>query len=469
MKATLNTKQLLKALKAAKTILSRNAYLPILEYVKIDVKGQIATLTVSDLENTLIQTLGTCEGTGTDGVQGAACIPFADLLTFIQGCKETAVTIEAWIEIKKEKQRIDKVETLVDVAYYKVNVGGLKLAGHDSEDFPETPQLGIGTGTGRGEPIITRELNFSPILFHEFKTAAAFLGKDELRPVMSGVNIIAESGRLKTCATDAHRLYKGELGAYNGEDFSLIVAGKAVRQLGNIFEQSEDIAMTWDGVNVRFEQGGQAGSVRLISRLVDGRFPNFEAVIPKYEVNAAEGSGSRDATFVTVDKATLIQAINRVKIAARRSTNQVILNVSGGVSGNAGNLNLACYDTDFDREMNVDVPVLAQFSDGVEQVCEIALNISFTLEVLNSMLGSEITFQIGSPNHAVVLQEFHRTFLLMPVMINKPTQEEEPEPISEVESEDEGVDELDELDSLDELDELDEVDELDELEAEIED
>ena len=442
MKATLNTKQLLKALKAAKTILGRNLALPILEDVKFEIRGQIATLTVSDLENTLIQELGLqgVADVSAAGTDGSACIPFADLLTFIQGCKETAVTIEAWTEIKKEKQRIDKVETLVDVTYYKVNVGGLKLAGHDSEDFPETPQLGIGTGTGRGEPIITRELNFSPILFHEFKTAAAFLGTDMLRPVMSGVNIVAESGRLKTCATDAHRLYKGELGAYNGEDFSIIVAGKAVRQSANIFDTSEDIAMNWDGVNSSFEQSG----VKLVSRLVDGRFPNFEAVIPKYEVNAAEGSGARDATFVTVDKATLIQAINRVKIAARKSTNQTVLTIT------EGNMNLACYDTDFDREMNVDIQAAAQFSNGVqgaEQVCEIALNLKFTLEVLNSMLGSEITFQIGSPNHAVVLQEFHRTFLLMPVMINKPTQEEEPEPVSEVESEDEGVDELDELEA----------------------
>jgi DNA polymerase-3 subunit beta len=436
MKATLNTKQLLKALKAAKTILSRNAYLPILEDVKFEIRGQIATLTVSDLENTLIQELS-LQGTGTDG---AACIPFADLLTFIQGCKETAVTIEAWTEIKKEKQRIDKVETLVDVTYYKVNVGGLKLAGHDSEDFPETPQLGTDA------PL--RSLNFSPILFHEFKTAAAFLGKDELRPVMCGVNIIAESGQLKTCATDAHRLYKGELGAYNGEDFSFIVAGKAVRQSVNIFDTSGDIEVTWDGVNVAFEQGGSDSSqvgVRLISRLIDGKYPNFEAVIPKYEVNAAEGSGARDATFVNVDKATLIQAINRVKIAARKSTNQTVLTITDG------NLNLACYDTDFDREMNVDIQAAAYFSDG-EQGCEIALNLKFTLEVLNSMLGSEITFQIGSPNHAVVLQEFHRTFLLMPVMINKP------EPVSETESEDEGVDELDELET-----------EIEDIETEIED
>jgi hypothetical protein len=99
----------------------------------------------------------------------------------------------------------------------------------------------------------------------------------------------------------------------------------------------------------------------------------------------------------------------------------------------------------------VDIQAAAYFSDG-EQGCEIALNLKFTLEVLNSMLGSEITFQIGSPNHAVVLQEFHRTFLLMPVMINKP------EPVSETESEDEGVDELDELET-----------EIEDVEAEIED
>jgi len=441
MKATLNNKQLLKALKAAKTIISRNAYLPILEDVKFEIRGQIATLTVSDLENTLIQELS-LQGTAASQ-DGAACIPFAGLLTFIQGCKETAVTIEAWTEIKKEKQRIDKVETLVDVTYYKVNVGGLKLAGHDSEDFPETPQLGTDA------PL--RSLNFSPILFHEFKTAAAFLGTDMLRPVMCGVNIIAESGQLKTCATDAHRLYKGELGIYSGEDFSIIIAGKAVRQVGNIFEQSRDIEVTWDGVNAAFEQGGSDSSqvgVRLISRLIDGRFPNFEAVIPKYEVNAAEGSGARDATFVNVDKATLIQAINRVKIAARKSTNQTVLTITDG------NLNLACYDTDFDREMNVDIQAAAYFSDG-EQGCEIALNLKFTLEVLNSMLGSEVTFQIGSPNHAVVLQEFHRTFLLMPVMINKPEPVSEREQVQYEESEDEGVDELEA--------------EIEDVEAEIED
>ena len=122
MKATLNTKQLLKALKAAKTILSRNTALPILEDVKFEIRGQIATLTVSDLENTLIQELS-LQGTGTDG---AACIPFSDLLTFIQGCKEPTIHLEAWSEVKQETKRINKVETKVDVTHYKVNVGGLK-------------------------------------------------------------------------------------------------------------------------------------------------------------------------------------------------------------------------------------------------------------------------------------------------------------------------------------------------------
>jgi hypothetical protein len=115
--------------------------------------------------------------------------------------------------------------------------------------------------------------------------------------------------------------------------------------------------------------------------------------------------------------------------------------------------------------MNVDIQAAAYFSDGVQgadQVCEIALNLKFTLEVLNSMLGSEITFQIGSPNHAVVLQEFHRTFLLMPVMINKPEPVSEREQVQYEESEDEGVDELEA--------EIEDVEtEIEDVEAEIED
>src|SRR5690606_13850100 len=112
------------------------------------------------------------------------------------------------------------------------NVSGLKLQGHNPEEFPILPELAN-----------MKAIDFSPLLFHELIVAAAFLGNE--RPVMSGANISKRDGLLTIAATDSHRLYKAEICPYDDE-FDIIINGMAVRQVPKIFDTTKNVTVQFN-------------------------------------------------------------------------------------------------------------------------------------------------------------------------------------------------------------------------------
>ena len=372
MKATVNTADLKAYLKAAKPFVKQNNSLPILEDVHIRAAGNEVTLTVSDLENSFqVHIPADIQEHGEVG------LPFADLFQFVSTCKDLAIDIEA-------------------DANQKANVSGLKLQGHNPEEFPILPELAN-----------MKAIDFSPLLFHELIVAAAFLGNDDLRPVMSGANISKRDGLLTIAATDSHRLYKAEICPYD-EEFDIIINGMVVRKVPKVFDTTTNVTVQFNESNAVFEQPG----IRLISRLIDGKYPNINAVIPQ-----------ENPVQVILNKTQLIEAINRVKIASAQSTRQVLLTVT------EGQCKLYACDIKYGREMETTIPCRG------EGDIEIAFRFKFLLEILAQQLSPEVTLELSSANRAGVIREFHRTYLIMPVMIVKPEPEAEVEPEMEEEEE----------------------------------
>jgi DNA polymerase-3 subunit beta len=377
MKATINAADLRGFLKSAKPFVS-NKVIPILETVQFKAAGNRVTVTVTDLENFFQVHMPAAVDD-----PGEVCLPFSDLSGFIQTCKDHVLNIEA-----------DQSG--------KANISGFKLQGQGIEygdngerisQFPELPEL-----------TDTQTLDFSPLLFHELNVASNFLSKDDSRPVMAGANIAKRNGLLTIAATDAHRLYKAEICPYDN-DFNIIINGLAVRQVPKVFDTTANVTVQFNERNAVFEQRG----IRLISRLIDGRYPDINAVIPQ-----------DNPVQVTFDKKQLAAAINQVKIAANKKANQVVFTVADG------RCKLYACDIDMGTEMETTIPCRG------EGEIEIAFNFKFLLEILAQQLSPEVTLELSTANRAGVIKEYHRTYLLMPVMIVKP---EEAEAEAEMEEE----------------------------------
>ena len=366
MKTTLNTFELRAFLKAAKPFVS-NRVIPILETVQIQSEGGKVVATATNLEIYLQYEFQAAN------IQqpGRICIPFKEFQAFVNTTTEQTVSIEAGADY------------LVNISGMKIQGQGIELGENDepTNQFPELPKL--------EKPEI---LTFSSLLFHEVETATKYVGNDDLRPVMSGV-FIGTSGKVLTiAATDSHRLYKGEIARIEKE-FQVLVPGFAAQNLPKIAallgDKNGNIEMLWDTYNVEFRQG----NFILISRQIDGKYPNFNAVIPK-----------DNPIQVTFDKAAMLKAIDKVKIAAG-SGKQVTINFEGDRA------TLVCMDIEFNKEMQTSIPCKVN-GEGIE----IAFNYSFLTEVLKSTISPDVTLQMSADNRAALIQDFHRTFLLMPVM-----------------------------------------------------
>jgi len=401
MKATLNTKELANFLKAASKIISKNSSLPILEDILIEVKGNEVILTISDLENTLKQTLQ-----GINLEAGYICIPFSLLMQYVAGFKATTISIETYIETFMKDVRVNGKTVKEEIVNTFSNVSGFKILSHDAEDFVKLPQL--------DKP---KQITFSPILFADFEIAKAFLSSDELRPAMTGIYVGVKDKCLNICTTDSHRLFKADLGQTDLE-FEMIVNKKVASNLKAIFSSignlNENVIVNYTQQHVCFEQG----NVKLYARLIEGRFPNYNAVIPKVAMQEDKENHIVKGYFATVNRTKLIEAIQKVKIAASRSTNQVRFEITDG------QMKLICEDLDYSNYMEtlIDCEVQTELEN---RNMEIGFNANFLLEILKAQLSPMVTLQLSAPNRAAVIQEFHRTFLAMPVMIINKVEETE--------------------------------------------
>jgi DNA polymerase-3 subunit beta len=162
-----------------------------------------------------------------------------------------------------------------------------------------------------------------------------------------------------------------------------------------------------DDLNVSVEYNSTSaffrfGNINLICRLIDERYPDYEAVIPQNNTNK-----------LTLDRALFLNSLRRVVIFANKTTHQVRLRITGS------ELNVSSEDIDFSNEANERLSCQYEGED-----MEIGFNAKFLIEMLNNLSGEEVTIEMSTPNRAGLL--FPQTndenedvlMLVMPVMLN---------------------------------------------------
>lgn len=373
MKFIVSSTTLLKNLSYLSGVLSSNNTLPILDDFLFEQKGDTLYVTASDLETTMTVSIPLSKGEN----DGAVTIPAKILLDTLKTFADIPVTVT-----------VNDETLLVEIS---AGEGKYKLSGHKSDEYPQTPKLDDTTSIDIKASVLTDAINMTV-----FAT-----GNDELRPVMSGVFCMLTPENITFVATDAHKLVRYTRNDAKASSVaSFILPKKPLNQLKHVLTGTDyEVKVEYNQTNAQFV----FENFTLICRLIDGKYPNYEAVIP-----------SNNPNNLTIDKSLLLNAIKRVSIFANQSTHQIRFKISGK------ELVLSAEDLDFSNEAKERLTCSYEGAD-----IEIGFNSKFLLDMVTSATTSQIKFELSAPNRAVIIlpvdsdnKDEDVLMLVMPVMLN---------------------------------------------------
>uniref|UniRef100_UPI00404A8826 DNA polymerase III subunit beta n=1 Tax=Flavobacterium sp. TaxID=239 RepID=UPI00404A8826 len=362
---------LLKQLQVLGSVINNNNALPILDNFLFELNENELTVSASDLETTMSATLN-IDSTS----QGSLAIPAKLLLEILKSFPEQPLTF-----------------TVQDNATIEIssNSGKYSIAYSSSIEFPKTVSLEDPSATTVHAEVLSSAIN---------KTIFA-AGNDDLRPVMSGVFFQFSTEGLIFVATDAHKLVKysrSDVQASQNTEF--IMPKKPLTILkGILATMDSDVVIEYNNNNAAF----RFENYNLICRLIDGKYPNYEAVIPKENPNK-----------LLINKNLFQSSVRRVAIFSNKTTHQIRLKVAGT------ELQISAEDIDYSNKADERLTCDYQGDD-----MQIGFNSRFLNEMLGNLQSDEIMLEMSLPNRAGILTPVdglsegeHVLMLVMPVMLN---------------------------------------------------
>ena len=371
MKFIVSSSYLLKQLQVLGNVINSSNTLPILDNFLFELKKSELIVSASDLETTMSAAL-TIDSTS----EGSVAVPAKLLLEILKTFPEQPLTFtieeNSTIEISSQS-------------------GKYALAYAPGEEFPRSVNLEEPSKT-----IVPAEVLSTAVS----KTIFA-AGNDDLRPVMSGVFFQFSPEGLIFVATDAHKLVKysrTDVKASQVADF--IMPRKPLNILKGILGgTNENVIIEYNDSNATFSFDNYI----LTCRLIDGKYPNYEAVIPKENPNK-----------LMIDRTQFLSSVRRVAIFSNKTTHQIRLKIAGT------ELNISAEDIDYSNKAEERLTCDYQGDD-----MQIGFNSRFLLEMLGNLQSDMIMLEMSMPNRAGILTPVDGldegeivTMLVMPVMLN---------------------------------------------------
>ncbi|MDA9365847.1 DNA polymerase III subunit beta [Flavobacteriaceae bacterium] len=372
MKFIVSSAALLKELQMLGGVINSTNTLPILDNFLFEINGNSLTLTASNLETTFSTRIAVESESNS-----MVALPARLLLDTLKTFPEQPLT---FIKTKKNTVEISANNGKYAVAYVEGN------------EFPKAAQVNDAKTT----------LIQSDILYTAINSTLFASGNDDLRPVMSGVFFQFSNESLTFVATDAHKLVKYTRSDVTATDTSeFIMPKKPLQLLKGILQGSiSEISIEYNDTNAQFRFGDSA----LTCRLIDGKYPNYEAVIPKENPNQMQ-----------VSRVSFLNSVRRVSIFSNKTTHQIRLKIAGAA------LQISAEDFDYSNSAEERLDCDYQGDD-----IQIGFNSRFLIEMLNNMECDQIKLSMSLPNRAGILTPLdnteegeHITMLVMPVMLNE--------------------------------------------------
>ncbi len=372
MKFIVNSSYLLKQLSNINGVITTNPVVPILENFLFEIDKANLTVTASDLQTSMITEL-----TVESKERGNIAVPARILLDTLKNLPDQPVTFS------------------IDESTYSIEIisdnGRYKLSGENATDFPKVPSVSNDFSALISSEVLARAINNTI-----FATSS-----DELRPAMTGVYVHLGDKNTTFVATDGHRLVRyrrADVKSDNGN--SIIIPRKALNLLkATLPTENTDVSIDFNMSNAFFK----FGNIRMICRLIDERYPDYENVIP-----------SENTIKMTISRADFLASLKRISIYANKTTHQVRLKITGS------ELQVSAEDLDFSNEANERLSCEHEGED-----IEIGFNARFLIEMLSNLDTDQIRLNMTAPNKAGVILPLDKDksedilMLVMPVMLNQ--------------------------------------------------
>lgn len=373
MKFNVSSTKLFAQLQAVSRVIASKNSLAILEDVLFDLNGSTLTLTASDGETTIRTSLDIENAEGAGKVASGARL----LLETLKEFSEQPLTFS----IDEQNFAVNMVSTN----------GTYSFVGVNGNEYPEMPATEEDTHS------VTMS---SKMLLDAINKTIFCTADDELRPVMNGIFFDIATDKITMVATDAHRLVRyTNTSVSAAEPISFILPKKPATLLKNILGKDDnEVVITFGQKNAKFE----FGQTIVVCRQIEGRFPNYNAVIPQNNQNV-----------VVVDRQTLINACKRVAVFANTGTSLLKLALS------ENQIKISAQDIDFSTSAE---ETIACEYNGMPM--SIGFKAPFLIEILNAISSTDVKLQLADPARAGLIlpteneENQDLLLLLMPMLLN---------------------------------------------------
>jgi DNA polymerase-3 subunit beta len=351
---------------AGRAATNRTGTLPVLAGVRMQVVGDTLTIIGTDLELTIVLTVEV--GGERDG---AAVVPARLVGDIVKALPAGAVEVDL-------DESNDSGEMSISAGRSQFSVRPLSLDDYPAQSEPS------------GDAVTLPAAAMAEALRQVVRAAST----DDARAVLTGVLLASEDDGLRMVATDSYRLAVRDLpeSSMLGSGQKVLIPGRALSELQRLMGNEENLTVNLGEREATFE----AGSTRLSTRLIEGEFPNYRNLLPSSYPN-----------LLTISKASIVEAIRRVKILAQDSTP-----IRMTLGGDTVQL------TAITQDVGNAVEEIDASYDGDEMT--VAFNPDYLLAGIDAIDSDDVTLATMDPMKPAVLRgagQDDYLYLLMPVRV----------------------------------------------------
>lgn len=348
MKLQVTQENLNRALNSVARVANSRGTLPILANVLVKTSNNRLSLSATNLDIAITHYIG-----AKVKDEGSITVPARLMQDFVGSLPEGV------IELDLQDNKLH-----VTTKQYKSIVNGIV-----ADDFPVMPAIADGNKWDIDAKVFKKGLQ--QVVF-----AAS---NDDSRPVLTGVLLQTFEGKLYMASTDSYRLTEKQIGA-NKSDVQLLIPASALQDLLRVLgDDSDKVHITHDDQQVLF----QVGDVELVTRLLDGKYPDYRKLIPQ-----------KFATEARLKRADLVNVAKVSSLFARESAGSVTIEVDE----DAGQLSIRSVASQLGENT-------ATATAKVTGSGSITLNSRYLLDGLNALSGEEVVFGFNGKLEPTLLHD----------------------------------------------------------------
>ena len=376
MKFTISATEWNAKLIALAKVMNSKAALPIYSMFLLELKDGVLRITASDMDCSRCSTLPVIDMDGANGHSESICVTASFLLDSLKNLGDQPVTFEA-----------DEENLSVVIRY---NNGQFDMVGFPAKDYALPGTMGKSVQ-------VTIEAS---VLNDSIGKSLYAVGNDDLRPIFSGIYFTKKGDELQCATTNGSMLVRNTYKVENdGQEYSFLLHSRAAKIVRSMTSKSDEKVQVF--ITER-EVAFQTETDYFRTRLIEGKYPNYNAIIPT----------DSDKTAI-LDKNELLAAVRRVSVFADKARCEVVMNFSG--------LSLVLSGKDIDYSTHAEEMVFCAYQGGN---LRISFKAEFLKQTLENITTKEVQFKFSTQERAGVItpvtddNQVETVALIMPILLS---------------------------------------------------